>query len=478
MSTNSEVTICVAENDFFFQVPIDLNQPLGDLKKAIEFQTAVPISDQVILLNGKPITNIDTDSLTKSGINHGELLYLVKKQMIQQQQQQQQQQQRSNTSGSLQQQQPRSNQVRQQQQQQQDITSLSPKQVIEYFTNNPEQLTNLINSAPGLADAILNNKEETIGNWLDHLKEKKKQQELFERAERDPFDMEAQKAIYEYIQKQNIDNAFEFATEHTPEIFGRVIMLYIDCSINGVPIKAFVDTGAQQSTMFAKCAERCGLMRFVDTRFKGIARGVGSAQILGQVHAASLKIGKSHFNISLSVLSGDGQHATEFILGLDMLKRHQCQINLAKGTLSIGSEEVEFLHEKDLKEILSNDVIPENYIPPSSTTTSSTTSPPTTTSTTTSSTSSPPTPTPTISKPQPTIATIPPSPTSTVSKPQPTTTATSPPPQQSTTTSTDPNLETKIQALISLGCPRAQAITLLNRAGGDADRAASMFFGM
>ena len=57
------------------------------------------------------------------------------------------------------------------------------------------------------------------------------------------FDLEAQQRIAEHIRLQNIQQNMEHALEYMPEAFGNVVMLYIDCQVNGHHVKAFVDSG-------------------------------------------------------------------------------------------------------------------------------------------------------------------------------------------------------------------------------------------
>jgi len=144
-----------------------------------------------------------------------------------------------------------------------------------------------------------------------------------------------------------IDESLAIAMEESPEMFGTVIMLYIQCKVNNCEIKAFVDSGAQMTIMSASCARKCDLMRLLDTRFSGMAQGVGTQKILGRIHTGQIQIGHNFIGSTFSVME---DQPMDLIIGLDMLKRHQCNIDLMAGQLVIGSTgtRTDFLSEADL----------------------------------------------------------------------------------------------------------------------------------
>lgn len=193
------------------------------------------------------------------------------------------------------------------------------------------------------------------------------QQDMQRRKEQNPNDPQVMEFFRQQERRQNVQAQYEQMMTEYPESLGRVLMLYIDAKINGHAIQPFCDSGAQMTIMSEKLAKECGLEDYIDTRFAGTAVGVGTGKILGRIHIVQLQIGNYFFPCSVTVMASnhnEGQQGKPeaatgrdmpFLLGLDMMKRHTCQIDLEKGVLKFRIApsqymETPFLHEKDLDE--------------------------------------------------------------------------------------------------------------------------------
>lgn len=323
-----KITVMSAD-DRFFTLDVEAEELVENVKALLEVETGVSMPAQRLLHNSRDLPNSST--LQSAGIVEGDLLIL-----------------HTNTPASVPAPSGNSLSLRP------DGSAVDPRALQQHLRSNPDLISQLLQTNPELAQAILGDDVDALQHLLrqQHLHKlelQRQQQEELALLNADPFDVDAQRKIEAAIQQKNIYENWEAAIEHNPEAFARVIMLYVDMEVNGVPIKAFVDSGAQMTIISKNCAERCGLLRLLDKRYVGIAKGVGQSEIVGRIHVAHIKIGGKFYMCSFTVLE---QSDVEFIFGLDMLRKHQCAIDLKDNVLRVGGGEVAvpFLHEKDLPE--------------------------------------------------------------------------------------------------------------------------------
>lgn len=306
---------------------VGLHLTIADLKGYISAETTFPSSRQLLYLNGQPIAG-DNKTLEELGIKDGEMLALL----ITDDNTANPQQQRGQAS------QGTSNMRSPDQIERTRLSFLRDPGALERVKQQQPELATAVNDPARFRELF----EGLLRAESDRDRERQNQMRLLNE---DPFNVDAQRKIEEIIRQDRVMENLQHAYEHNPEVFGRVTMLYINTQVNGHSVKAFVDSGAQTTIMSPSCAETCGIMRLIDTRYSGVARGVGTAKILGRVHSADIRIGNSVMPCSFTVMEGKD---VDLLLGLDMLKRYQGCIDLRKNKLVFEGNEVDFLPESEI----------------------------------------------------------------------------------------------------------------------------------
>lgn len=325
-----------ATEDQAYSVDVDPEMELGDIMALLEAESGIPTSSQAVYHANKQLTSATT-TLKGYGINDDDMLLLRNTAQ-------------SPATGSTSQPSGASGAAATGTMGTANEVDTAAEMARSQILSDHNLMQQLREAAPELAEAALNNparfKElyNARGDRYRQMQEEKRQMEDLLMA--DPFDVEAQRKIEEAIRQERVLENMEHAMEFSPESFGRVMMLYVDVEVNGHPVKAFVDSGAQATILSPDMAEQCGIMRLLDTRFAGIARGVGTAKILGRIHSAQIKVGSDLFlPCAFTVMEGKG---VDLLFGLDMLKRYQACIDLQKNALVIQGREIRFLSEHEL----------------------------------------------------------------------------------------------------------------------------------
>lgn len=218
----------------------------------------------------------------------------------------------------------------------------------EALLSRPEEINILRGRNPNLADALLAGDLNTFAAAVHDLRQQQSPHEASGR--RNLLDSRVQEMIAEEIRQKNVEANKEAAMEFSPEVYGKVTMLFIDCKVNGHPVKAFVDSGAQTTIMNVPCAKKCNIMHLLDRQWAGVAHGVGVQNIIGRVHVANIQLGGDFVQSSFSIVENE---PLEMLLGLDTLKRHKCKIDLERNALIVGTTGtvVQFLDEHQLPDL-------------------------------------------------------------------------------------------------------------------------------
>ncbi|XP_045163407.1 protein DDI1 homolog 2-like isoform X2 [Mercenaria mercenaria] len=320
-------------DDHIMNVEVSEDLEIENLKAQCEFELGVPSANIVLTWEGRPLVE-EKKTLKAYGIKNGDMLLL--QQMRGQQQQAAPQAAGSGLGAGIPQLDFGNIQMPGTSRPPPKPDLEDPLVILELIKNNPHERALLKERNPPLSDALESGNTERFVEVYRRQRDQRleKERERNRLLQMDPFNPEAQRLIAEEIRLKNVESNMESAIEFVPESFGQVIMLYVDCLVNGHPVKAFVDSGAQMTIMSQACAERCSIMRLVDTRWAGIAKGVGTQNIIGRVHLGQIQIGNDFLQSSFSILENQPM---DMLLGLDMLKRHQCVIDLQKNELLIGT---------------------------------------------------------------------------------------------------------------------------------------------
>lgn len=314
----------------FITLEVFPDMSLDSVKGFIQDEIQIPPQAQHFMYNGQQVTNT-SQSLTALGIGEGDILILLIRARAPSNAQRQPQGRQQNAQGATggQTAMPDSETFR--------LQILNNQGLLSQVQDRDPEIASAVNDATRFAELF--RARQTM--MRDTQREKEEAMALLDS---DPFNPDAQAKIEEIIRQERVMENMKKALEENPESFGRVIMLYIDVTVNNTPIKAFVDSGAQTTIMSPEAAEKCGIMRLIDRRYGGIARGVGTAKILGRVHSADIQIGQYSLASSFTVMEGKG---VDLLLGLDMLKRHQMCIDLKDNVLRIQSDAISFLSENE-----------------------------------------------------------------------------------------------------------------------------------
>ncbi|KAF5092157.1 hypothetical protein D0Z00_004709 [Geotrichum galactomycetum] len=343
-----QLLVTFESNENFLTLDVGPDMTLPDLMGLIEIEGQIAAEKQIIYYNNKRLTSEPTRSLKEYGFSDGDMILVRNKDALSEILNQERQLLTGPSAGS-------GSHASDSAEidtngDHFDETHLYPgiEQVRTHMLQNPTIKAGVLQRYPQLESKINDAhafRNEMVSIERERYIQEEKRKAALKKLQDDPYDPESQQIILNNIRADAITENFNIALEENPEVFASVTMLFVNIRVNGHHVKAFVDSGAQATIMSPECAEACSLGHLIDKRFQGLAMGVGTAKILGRIHTAPLLVGNELLAASFTVMEGKN---VDFLLGLDLLKKYQAQIDLKRNLLCIANTEVPFLPESEI----------------------------------------------------------------------------------------------------------------------------------
>jgi DNA damage-inducible protein 1 len=273
------------------------------------------------------------------------------------------------------------------------------KKFIETHTKDPQQLENLCEKDPEMAEAVLtedpnevikimNSRRPTSGvprvpfgnqnnqafgynqqnnpafgtpflNQNQMINQGNSFDNSMTNYESQLYNADTQRKIEDQIQQNRLNQLQTETYENYPELFVPTEMLFIKGKINNLATEIFIDTGAQTTVISKEFAEKANILKNVDQRYKTLIMGVGNQTSFGRIWQIYVEIQNRFFVFSAVVLEN---FSHDVLLGLDMMKRHRCIIDLPSHKLKFGLEQVEADFLKDHEVTAIKDQLMEDKI--------------------------------------------------------------------------------------------------------------------
>jgi hypothetical protein len=120
---------------------------------------------------------------------------------------------------------------------------------------------------------------------------------------------------------------------------------YINGSIDDYQFNIIIDSGAQVSMFSSNIVQVLGLEHLIDKSTRCVIKGVGQQNMVGSIQI-NLKVCSIFIPLTVTIIDTDDYL---FLVGLDFLYSHNCQMDFKNRCIQILDNNIKFLNEIEIQ---------------------------------------------------------------------------------------------------------------------------------